>query len=84
MKNKKEIKEEIDINKRFDELSEMEWAILARATNILREVFRGDKKLEGKVDWMEVMLFTAIGRGKSWNANLIAYAKDLEKIKSKR
>ena len=67
----------IDINKRFDELSEMDWAVLAKATNILREVFRGDKELSKKVEWMDVILFTAIGRKKSWNTGLLAYAKTL-------
>ena len=72
----REIKYQISINQKFDNLDEMEWAILARATNILREIFKGTEKSK-ELEWMDVMLFTAIGKGKSWDANLLAYAKKL-------
>jgi len=73
---KKEKKIKIDLDKRFDELSEMDWAILARATNILRNVFIGDKKLEERVRWLDIILLTAISEGKAWNANLLAYPQN--------
>ena len=63
------------INKDFNNLPEFEWAVLAKASNILAKILGREHPI---ADQLTVIVFMGISSGRSWNTDLLSYFKKKE------